>query len=162
MLRMYHKPIRFRRNSVWKPTAASAKTLMNRKQNRDSSVGIALGYGLDGRGSRVRFPAGAGNFSLHHRVQNGSGAPPTSYPRGTGGSFPGGKAAGAWTWPLTYIYTQSYKALSYNFTSPYGFMTTSYLSVLLGMRNLFSPFSIIRNIRMHSVRTSFSYLLQQI
>jgi hypothetical protein len=30
------------------------------------------GYGLDDRGSRVRFPAGAGNFSLHHRVQNGS------------------------------------------------------------------------------------------
>jgi hypothetical protein len=36
----------------------------------DSSVGIALGYGLDDRGSRVLFPAGAGNFSLHHRVQN--------------------------------------------------------------------------------------------
>jgi hypothetical protein len=47
---------------------------------RDSSVGIALGYGLDDRGSRVRFPAGAGNFSLHHRVQNGSGAHPASYP----------------------------------------------------------------------------------
>jgi hypothetical protein len=31
-------------------------------------IGIALGYGLDDRGSRVRFPAGAGNFSLHHRV----------------------------------------------------------------------------------------------
>jgi hypothetical protein len=28
----------------------------------------------------VRFPAGAGNFSLHHRVQNGSGAYPASYP----------------------------------------------------------------------------------
>jgi hypothetical protein len=41
---------------------------------RDSSVGIALGYGLDDRGSRVRFPAEAGNFSSHHRVQNGSGA----------------------------------------------------------------------------------------
>jgi hypothetical protein len=39
------------------------------------SVGIELGYGLDDWGSRVRFPAGAGNFSLHHRVQNGSGAP---------------------------------------------------------------------------------------
>jgi hypothetical protein len=39
--------------------------------SRDSSVGIALGYGLDDRGSRVRLPAGAGNFSLHHRVQNG-------------------------------------------------------------------------------------------
>jgi hypothetical protein len=32
-------------------------------------------YGMDDRGSRVRFPAGAGNFSLHHRVQNGSGPP---------------------------------------------------------------------------------------
>jgi hypothetical protein len=30
--------------------------------NRDSSVGTALGYGLDGRGSRVRFPAGLGIF----------------------------------------------------------------------------------------------------
>jgi hypothetical protein len=58
-------------------------------------VGIALGYGLDDRNSRVRFPAGAGNFSLHHRVQNGSGAHPTSYPMGTRGSFPGGKAAAA-------------------------------------------------------------------
>jgi hypothetical protein len=63
--------------------------------SRDSSVGIALGYGLDDRGSRVRFPAGAGNFSLHHRVQNGSGAHPASYPMGTRGSFLGGKAAGA-------------------------------------------------------------------
>jgi hypothetical protein len=58
-------------------------------------VGIALGYELDDRGSRVLFPAVAGNFSLHHRVQNGSGAHPASYPRGTRGSLPGGKAAGA-------------------------------------------------------------------
>jgi hypothetical protein len=43
----------------------------------------------------VRFPAGAGNFSLNHRVQNGSGAHPASYPMGTRGSFPGGKAVGA-------------------------------------------------------------------
>jgi hypothetical protein len=41
----------------------------------------------------VRFLSGAGNFSLHHRVQNGSGAHPASYLMGTGGSFPGGKAA---------------------------------------------------------------------
>jgi hypothetical protein len=61
----------------------------------DSSVGIALGYGLDDRGSRVRVPAGAGNFFLHHSVQNGSGAHPASYPMGTRGSFPGGKRAGA-------------------------------------------------------------------
>jgi hypothetical protein len=51
--------------------------------------------GLDDRSSRVRFPAGAGNFSLRHRVQDGSGAHPASYPMGTTGSFLGGKAAGA-------------------------------------------------------------------
>jgi hypothetical protein len=36
-------------------------------ESRDSSVGIALGCGLDDRCSRARFPAGAGNFSLKHR-----------------------------------------------------------------------------------------------
>jgi hypothetical protein len=63
--------------------------------SRNSSVGIALGYGLDDRGSRVLFPAEAGNFSLHYRVQNGSGAHPASYPMGTRGSFPEGKVARA-------------------------------------------------------------------
>jgi len=38
----------------------------------------------------VQFPAGAGNFSLHHRVQTGSGAHSASSLMGTGG-----KAAGA-------------------------------------------------------------------
>jgi hypothetical protein len=51
--------------------------------------------GSDGRTIGVRFPVGAGNFSLNHRIQNGSGAHPDSYPMGTTGSFPGGKAAGA-------------------------------------------------------------------
>jgi hypothetical protein len=64
-------------------------------KSHDSSVGIATGYGLNDRGSRVRFPTGAGNFSLHHRVQNGSGAHPASYPVGTRDSFFGGKAARA-------------------------------------------------------------------
>jgi hypothetical protein len=54
-----------------------------------------MGYGLDDRGSTVRFPAWTRNFSLHHRVQNGSGAHPSSYPMGNRGSFPGGKAARA-------------------------------------------------------------------
>jgi hypothetical protein len=45
-------------------------------------------------GSRVRFQAGAGNFSLHHCVQNGSGAHPASYPMGARGSFPGVKRPG--------------------------------------------------------------------
>jgi hypothetical protein len=64
-------------------------------KRRYSSVGIALSYGLDDWGSRDQFPARAWNFSLHHRVQNGSGDHPASYPMGTGGAFPGVKAAGA-------------------------------------------------------------------
>jgi hypothetical protein len=63
-------------------------------QSRDSSVGIALGYELDDRGSTIRFRAEAGNFSLHHCVQNGFGAHPASYPMGTRGSFPGVKRPG--------------------------------------------------------------------
>jgi hypothetical protein len=47
--------------------------------SRDSAVGIATAYGLDDR----RF------------VQTGSGAHPASYLVGTGGSFPGDKAAGS-------------------------------------------------------------------
>jgi hypothetical protein len=61
---------------------------------RESSVGIALGYGLDEWGSRVLFLAGAGNFSPHHRVQNGSGTQSASYPIGNRGSFPGDKRPG--------------------------------------------------------------------
>jgi hypothetical protein len=41
--------------------------------------------------------------SLHHRVQNGSGAHPVSYAMGTRGCFPGDKAAGAWSWPVSSI-----------------------------------------------------------
>jgi hypothetical protein len=63
-------------------------------KSRDGSVGITLGYGLDERGSRVRFPTGAGNSSLHHRVQTSSGAHPASYPMCTRGSFLGVKRPG--------------------------------------------------------------------
>jgi hypothetical protein len=52
-------------------------------------------FGPSITGSRVRFPAGAENFSLHHRVRKGSGTHPASYPIGNRGSFFGGKAAGA-------------------------------------------------------------------
>jgi hypothetical protein len=81
--------------SVLKHGTKNICSLNIANKSRDSSVGIVLGYGLDDRGSRVPFPAGSGNFSLHHRVQNGSGAQPATYPMGTRGSFLGGKAAGA-------------------------------------------------------------------
>jgi hypothetical protein len=67
--------------------------------SRDSLIGIDTGYGLDDRMIVVQFPAGAGNFSLRHRVQIGSGAHQASYPVGTRGSFPVGKVTGAWSWP---------------------------------------------------------------
>jgi hypothetical protein len=62
---------------------------------REELLNTTLSYGLDDRGSRVRFPTEAGNFSLHHRVQTCSGAHPASYPMGTGGSYTGDKVAGA-------------------------------------------------------------------
>jgi hypothetical protein len=43
----------------------------------------------------VRVPAGAGNFSLHHRVQTGSGVHPASDTMGIRAPSSGGKAAGA-------------------------------------------------------------------
>jgi hypothetical protein len=55
------------------------------------SVGLVTGYVLNDRSSEVRFPAGARNFFLLHRVQTGSGAHPASYSVGTRDSFPGGK-----------------------------------------------------------------------
>jgi hypothetical protein len=57
--------------------------------SRDSSVGIATGYG-GGRpgGAGVRIPVGI------HIVQTGSVVHPTSYKMGTGGSFPGVKRQG--------------------------------------------------------------------
>jgi hypothetical protein len=64
----------------------------------DSVVGVATGYGLDDRGVGVRVLVRPRIFSLV--VQTGSGAHPASYLIGTGGSFPGGKVAGPWSWPL--------------------------------------------------------------
>jgi hypothetical protein len=61
-------------------------------KSRDSSVGIVTGYGLDNYG--VGFESWWGQeFSLLHVVQTGPGTHPASYPMGTGGSFPRGKAA---------------------------------------------------------------------
>jgi hypothetical protein len=48
--------------------------------------------------SRDSSPGGGRN--ILHVVQTGSGVYPTSYIMGTGDSFPGGKAAGALSWPL--------------------------------------------------------------
>jgi hypothetical protein len=58
---------------------------MQSVRNRGSSVSVATGYGLDGWGFDSRQGIG---ISVFHSVKNGSGTRPTSYPLGTGGSFP--------------------------------------------------------------------------
>jgi hypothetical protein len=73
---------------IWNDTTTHSATIIY------TDIYIALGYGLDDLGSGVRFTAGAGNFSFHHRIQKGSGTHPASYPMGTRGSFPGDKATG--------------------------------------------------------------------
>jgi len=68
---------------------------------RDSqwySAGLWVGW------SGVRVAAGAGKFSLHHGVKTDTRAHPASCPMDTKRSFPGGKAAGEWSWPFTFIY----------------------------------------------------------
>jgi hypothetical protein len=66
----------------------------------DSSVGIALGYGLDRRGTGVDFLIGERYFLLFHSVQTNCGPHPASYQMGTKGSFCGDKAVGEWSSPL--------------------------------------------------------------
>jgi hypothetical protein len=57
-----------------------------------SSGSIVSDYGLDDRVIEVRSPIGAEDFSSSPCVQTSSEAHPASYPMGTGGPFPGGKA----------------------------------------------------------------------
>jgi hypothetical protein len=54
-----------------------------RRTHKQAGAGLRTGW------SGIRVPAGARNFSLRHRVQNGSGAHPVSYPMGTRCSFLG-------------------------------------------------------------------------
>jgi hypothetical protein len=63
--------------------------------SRDSSVGIATGYGLDDR-----VPVGSNIFTSPYRPDRLWG-PPNLLKNGYRGLFTGGKAAGAWSWPLT-------------------------------------------------------------
>jgi hypothetical protein len=70
-----------------------------------------------------RFPAVAGNFSLRHRVQTGSGAKPLSYPMGTGALFsPATKRPGRETDHSSPSSAEIKYAWSYTSTSPYVFM----------------------------------------
>jgi hypothetical protein len=61
-------------------------------RSRGSSGSIVSDYGLDHRAIEVRSQSGVEDFSSSRCVQTGSGAHPATYPMGTVGPFPGGKA----------------------------------------------------------------------
>jgi hypothetical protein len=101
---------------------------------RDSSVGIATGYGLDGPGidwitlyyllvlirySGIKTIPVETRFFAH--VQTGPMAHPASCTMGTG-SFPGIKAAWAWCWPRTPSNAEVTKEKSYTSTPPQGLL----------------------------------------
>jgi hypothetical protein len=68
-----------------------SKPLCLAKRSRSSSVSIVSDYGLDDRVIRVRFPAGAKDFSSNLCVQTGSEDHPYTCIMGTGSPFPGAK-----------------------------------------------------------------------
>jgi hypothetical protein len=127
-LQTYVKPFLLCR--IWSRHSSDYEEYYLLGKSQDSSVGIATGYGLDVRGSILyrdkKF------FSALHSVKTGSGAHPffywhyspsgprptstklsvslrfygahlVSYKMGTWGSFLEGKAAEAWSWPVTSI-----------------------------------------------------------
>jgi hypothetical protein len=61
-------------------------------------------------------------FPLHHRVQNGSGAHPASYPMGTSGSFTGVKQPGCEADHPSLSSDDVKNAWSYTSTPPFIFM----------------------------------------
>jgi hypothetical protein len=67
-------------------------TLYPRRGSQDSSVSIATGYGLDGRGVGVQVPVGSRIFSMSSRVALGS---TNLLSNGYRDSCPMDKAAGA-------------------------------------------------------------------
>jgi hypothetical protein len=102
-------------NTFWNHTLASAvnplknvqivphnarikKITISPKVSRDSAVGIATGYGLDDWEVGVRVPVRI--ITSPYRPDRLWGPPNLLY-NGYRELFPGCKAAGAWSWPLT-------------------------------------------------------------
>jgi hypothetical protein len=92
-------------------------------RSRESAVSIATGYGLNDRGVGVRVPLGARIFLFFRVIQIGSWAHPASYPTGTGGSFPGGKAAGREAHHSPPTNAEVKETWTYTSPPPYAFKT---------------------------------------
>jgi hypothetical protein len=98
-----------------------------RTTSRDSVVGIVTGYGLDNRGVGVQVPVGSRIFSSPCRPDR-SGVHPTSYPMGTGGSFPGVKRPGREADHSTPVSAEVKKMWIYTSTPTNAFMASCLIS----------------------------------
>jgi hypothetical protein len=79
------------------------KALTTRDSSRSRGSVFCIMTRLRARRARVWVPDSARNFSLLHNAQTNSGHRLASCSKVTGGSFPGGKATGAWGSPLAFI-----------------------------------------------------------
>jgi hypothetical protein len=61
------------------------------------------------------------------------------YPMGTGGSFPGGTADVAWSWPRTSNYAEVKNTWIYTSTPPYVFMARWLINQAQGQLRVFGP-----------------------
>jgi hypothetical protein len=100
-------------------------------KSRDSSVGLATGHGLDGRGS---IPGAVRRFFSSQRPDR-LWDPPSLPSNGYRSCFPRGKAAGVWSWPLTFIQRRGHEWWSYTSTPLYFFM--AWLLIKQAQRQLY-------------------------
>jgi hypothetical protein len=109
--------------TILPPKTSADFQLTTRYWSRDSSVGIATGYGLEDHGV-WEFESRLGQkFSLLHIVQTGSGVHPTSYTMNTGSSFPGVKRQRREADHSPPTSSEVKKMWIYTSTPPYVFMT---------------------------------------
>jgi hypothetical protein len=85
----------------------------------DSSVGIAMGYVLDGWDL---IPVRTRDFFVLRSIHIGSGSQRASYPMDSGGTFHRIKTDVAWTWVLASIQCRLLECWSCMSTPPYVFM----------------------------------------
>jgi hypothetical protein len=66
-----------------------------------NSAAMLIRLLIGGQRDRCSIPSRCNNVSVLWSLQTGSGAHPVSNSMHIQGSFSGGRAAGAWSWPLT-------------------------------------------------------------
>jgi hypothetical protein len=107
-----HITLRGQNTSLWS-VMTKWMVHMNTRE-RDSSVGIAIRYGLEGPGIESRCWR---EFPHPSRPALGPTQPPVQWvPR----LFPGAKAAGAWSWPPTPSSAEAKERVELNLYSPSG------------------------------------------